>query len=106
METFEEAKVKMKAAKACKDEFEIVDQLDSWQEFFVHENAPYWCWWYAQKVVGGRFEPGEAAIAKNAYYSYYYARDVVESRWEPGEKAISKNARFSQLYQEFIREAT
>ena len=53
---------------------------------------------YAEYVIKGRFELGEAAISESAVRSYWYARDVIKERFELGEAAISQKARWSQLY--------
>jgi hypothetical protein len=44
---------------------------------------------YARDVIGGRFPEGEAAIATHPDYAYFYAEDVLKGRWPEGEAAIA-----------------
>lgn len=61
-------------------------------------NCPSYAFEYAQNVVRGPWEAGEAAIRRNSNSSLSYARDVVRGRWEKGEYVISGCAHASFLY--------
>lgn len=58
---------------------------------------PRYAYQYAKKILKGRFEAGEAAIARNGQYSCWYAYEVLHSRFEAGEPAI-KRSRFAAFY--------
>ena len=66
-------------------------------EHTISVRAEYSCL-YAEHVIGGRFELGEAAISKDALYSYFYARDVIGGRFHLGEAVICKYAWESYHY--------
>jgi hypothetical protein len=53
--------------------------------------------WYAERILKGRFKAGEEAIAKSAG-SYYYAAQVLKSPFYAGEEAIAKDAECSLKY--------
>jgi hypothetical protein len=55
-------------------------------------------YYYAFKILKGRFQLGEKAIATDSEYSYWYARDVLGCRFELGEQTIASNATFSYFY--------
>ena len=48
-------------------------------------------YWYANYVLNGRFELGEAIIATHFYYAYLYAKDVLKGSFPLGEPAIAMN---------------
>ena len=53
--------------------------------------TPYESYWQARKQGYGTPEL-EAIIVTDAYYSYCYAKDIIKGRWEPGEAIIATNA--------------
>jgi len=62
-------------------------KLNRWELEGVADNPAY-ALEYAQSVVRGPWEPGEAAIIRSSNCSLNYARDVVRGRWEKGEATI------------------
>ena len=54
---------------------------------------------YTRDVIGGRWPPGEAAIAKDPNWAYLYALYVIGGRWPPGEEAIAKDPESAATYQ-------
>jgi len=57
---------------------------------------------YAQFVIKGRWELGEAAISDNPLYSYWYARNLIKGRFKLGEAVISTSAEMSYEYAEHV----
>jgi hypothetical protein len=72
-------------------------KLNRWELEGVSDNPAY-ALEYAQNVVRGPWEPGEAAIIRSSNCSLNYARDVVRGRWEKGEAVISGCAHASLAY--------
>lgn len=70
-------------------------------EAAISKDADY-SYRYARDLIEGRWEPGEEIISKDANYSYEYALHIVKGRWEPGEKAISGDAHYSMKYAELL----
>ena len=54
--------------------------------------------YYAQYILKGRFELGEAIISTNAECAYFYASYVLDRRFELGEPVIATNAEYSYMY--------
>ena len=99
--TFEELQEMIVIAEnheACDYFIEILKEIKSVEEFYENSHAPFWAYWYAREVIGGRFELGEETIAKSSLYSYLYARNVLKGRFELGEAAIALNAAQSFFY--------
>lgn len=57
--------------------------------------------WYAMYRLKGRFEKGEAIIAKSAPYSVQYA-SIIRCRFELGEPAIARDIYYSYQYDELL----
>jgi len=70
-------------------------------EGIISKDAKY-SFHYAQDVIRGRWELGEAAISQDADYSFRYAFDVIKGRWELAEPAISKKAFYSYWYARYV----
>jgi hypothetical protein len=51
--------------------------------------APYYAYYYAQYVIGGRWEAAESHIKKSSTYSYYYAINIMKERWLEAEPMIT-----------------
>lgn len=64
--------------------------------------SPYYAYCYATAVIGGRWLPGEPAIASNSYWACQYAQDVVRDRWLPGEPQIAKSPDNALHYVEHV----
>ena len=60
-------------------------------------------------VKYGPFESGgpeEQKIATDSFHSYNYAKDVLNGRFELGEAAIAKNSYYQNLYQSLLKSTT
>ena len=60
--------------------------------------GPYDAYWYAIRVLKGRFPEGEPAIATDLYYAYLYARNVLKGRFPEGEAAIATDPDWAYHY--------
>jgi hypothetical protein len=60
--------------------------------------GPYDAYWYAIRVLKGRFPEGEPAIATSDTYAYLYARNVLKGRFPEGEAAIATNPDWAYHY--------
>jgi len=85
-------------AGACKEAIGALKKYNSLDDALLDDKAPFWSYWYARNVINGRWELGEAAIAKDTEWSYKYACNVIKGRWELGEVAIAKDAEWSYWY--------
>jgi hypothetical protein len=64
---------------------------------------PYWAYWYATRVLKGRFPAGEEAIAKSAYWSCLYAEERLKGPFPLGEPAILPSEVVRPFYIEFLK---
>jgi len=87
---------------ACDEELYDLSQYDSIEEAMQHENAPYWCLWYAVYVIKKRWKEVEPIIMKDSEYAFWYAHDVIGGRWEEAEPFIMKNAGYACQYARYI----
>ena len=69
-------------------------------ENIIATNAEY-SYWYAEKVLKGRFELGELAISKCFTASYWYAR-LLKCRFKLGEETILSNSYSRDSYLNFL----
>jgi len=87
---------KARKAGACKG---TLKQLPAtWKEFTQHEDAPDWCYWYAEHVIQGRFPEGEAIIIKDPSCACQYELDVVQGHWPEGADAIARLPKGTYAY--------
>ena len=70
---------------SCANILIFLRSCSSIEEVLAHEQASEWAYWYAENVIGGRWEEGEPIILTNSYYSYCYARIFVKGRWVEAE---------------------
>ena len=63
--------------------------------------TPYESYWQARKQGYGTPEL-EATIAGNAYSSYCYANEIIKGRWEPGEAIIATDFEYSYCYARYV----
>ena len=74
---------------------EMLALLKGWKP--VLEDA-WACQWFAENVIEGKWEPGEAAIATHPRAAYFYAKYVIKGRFELGEAAIATHPGAACLY--------
>jgi hypothetical protein len=60
--------------------------------------GPYDAYWYAIRVLKGRFPEAEPYIAKSPYHAYLYASNVLMGRFPEGEPAIATDPDYAHLY--------
>ena len=76
--------------------------LETNQRFEAGERAimkdPEYAYWYAQKVIKGRWPEAEPVIIKDPYWAYLYAIYVIKGRWPEAEPVIMKRAYYWYLY--------
>ena len=89
------------AADACSMALSVLRGLTP-DEALAHENAPAWAYWYARRVIGGRWSEGEFVIARDARWAYWYARYVVEGPWAEGEPVIAQDAEWAYQYTRYV----
>ena len=84
--TFEAAIKLAEGHRACEDMIADLRAMgEAWQS---HAKAPYWAYWYASEVLGGRWVEAEATIRTDPNWAYWYARDVIKGRWPEAEGII------------------
>ena len=59
---------------------------------------PYQAYWYAARVLKGRWPEGEATIATGPGWAYNYAKDALKGRWLEAEATIATSPHFAELY--------
>ena len=64
--------------------------------------GPYDAYWYAIRVLKGRFPEAEPYIATRPIWAYLYARDVIKGRWPEGEAAIATDPGWAYQYAEYV----
>ena len=97
MDTFKQAIEKAKEFGACEDAIYELERIKTIEEFKKHEDAPYWCYWFARKLERrcNEFEP----IIKNSpYYSFIYVQYIIKERCEEFEPSIKNSPYHSFLY--------
>lgn len=65
-------------------------------------NNPEAALWYAENVMGGRYEEAEPAIAKSATASLKYATNVIKGRFAEGESAIAADSPSAISYCKYV----
>jgi len=83
---------------ACAGGLVWARKFSTLKEALADTDAAMWAYHYAREVIKGRFEAGEAAIARDAACAYLYARDVIKGRFEAGEAAIAGDAWWAYRY--------
>lgn len=61
--------------------------------------------WYAYNILKGRYEEGEAAIAKDGWYAAQYADQVIKGRFIEAEPAIVKDPYAAIQYSQKVLKA-
>jgi hypothetical protein len=64
----------------------------------ISRYSPDHSYWYANRIIEGRFIEGEEIISKSSTYSYFYAVDVIKGRFVAGEDAIFKDKDITRHY--------
>jgi len=59
---------------------------------------PEYSYYYAYRIIKGRFESGEKIIITDYSYAYYYALNVMKGRFREGEKNIATHPECSYWY--------
>jgi hypothetical protein len=82
-----------KKAGACEeaDEAEAFETMENLLAVCDEEIKAYWAYWYAAKIIKGRWPEAEPIILKDAEASYWYAVDVMNSVWPEAEDSIAKS---------------
>ena len=62
---------------------------------------PEEAYYYARKIIEGRWYQAELTIMKNPWYAYWYAREVIKGRWPEAEPVIL-NSSCAQWYNDFL----
>jgi len=62
--TLKEAITNAEKAYACKEDLNMVKSLGSIEAVLKHENAAYWLYWYALRIIKGRWPEAEEYIMK------------------------------------------
>jgi len=75
--SFATAKARAREQGACARALDEIEPMTSWSEFWQHPNAPYWAYWYARRVLHGRWMEAEPYIIRSTKWTYYYACHVV-----------------------------
>ena len=88
MKTLQEMIEEAKLANACSNNIELVSKYSTIEEASEDPDAPFWCYWYADRVVGGRVPELEYIIAKELQFSYNYAVHILKGRFIEGEEII------------------
>lgn len=74
-----------------------------YKEDLVLKN-PWWCFYYAELSLRGRFQRGEPVILKNIYLACTYAEEILKDRWLEAEPLIIKSGRrYLQGYLKFLK---
>jgi hypothetical protein len=74
----------------------------AWPEAeYRFKDDPFIALWYSDHS-GGKFKPGETAIATNAQASFLYATEYLKHRFLAGEEAIRKNLTLWHSYQKIF----
>lgn len=79
------------AAGACEGELSRLREFGSVSEILRRAstwNLGFWLYWYASKVVRGRWEAAEPELLKMPGWAYWYARDALRARWPEAEPII------------------
>lgn len=84
-------------AEMVKIEGYDIHEYDTLAEALTDPEAPEWCLFTAESIIGGRFVIGERAIARNAKTAYEYAI-LLGKKFILGERTIAKSPRYSYLY--------
>lgn len=87
---------------ACDEEIIKIKQYETFEEAIQDEDAPYWCYWYAENVIKGRWEECEHIILRSPRYSYYYTLTILKRRWEECESIILTSPEFCYMYACYI----
>lgn len=90
--------VKATTAGACDLHMNILKKYKTFKNAARDENAAYWCYWYAQNVVEGRWYDGEPIILTSPEFCYAYALYITKGRWKEGEKTILRSPYWTYWY--------
>ena len=82
---------------ACPEDIETLHDL-SFGEALNHPQTPYWAYFYANRVIMGRWPEAEKYIKTNPVWAYFYANRVIMGRWPEAEKYIKTNPVWAYLY--------
>lgn len=83
---------------ACENVINKLRTYNTFEDAAKDEKAPYYVFWYAEKVINGRWEECEYVILMSVEYSYYYAKDVIKSRWVEAEPIIFSDEAYKTSY--------
>ena len=78
--------------EACEPEIKDLKAITTLDEFLAHKTAPYWLFWYADKLDKGRIEAFEPIIATDARRSCWYCIEVAKCRIPEMEASIATDA--------------
>ena len=84
---------------ACDKELKLIKQLESWGKIIAHHRAPIWVFWYANKVIKGRWGIAEDIILQSPEYCYYYCEAFCRiNKWKAAEKVILTSPEYCYRY--------
>lgn len=86
------------AAGACESEINTLRKHKNIKNAIKDENAPYWCYWYVENVIHGKWEEGEPIILTDPQWSYFYALRIIQGRWKMGEPSILTSPYWTYWY--------
>ncbi len=83
---------------ACRSAQTFLKSCSSIEEVLASEDAPEYAYWYAENVIGGRWEEAEPLILTNVKWAYVYALDFIDGRWPEAEPIISTDDQWAYMY--------
>jgi len=101
--TLKEAIANAEKASACKEDLDDIKSLGSIEAVLKHKKAAYWLYWYALRIIEGRWPEAEEYIKKDSVWAYWYAREIIKDRWHEAEEYIMKSPIFWIHYQEVFK---
>jgi len=79
---------KAEKAGACTTELSKLRQFSDMKDLMKNasdEDKAFWAYWYAHKVIKGRWEEAEPIIMTSPEETCYYARNIIKGRWKEAE---------------------
>jgi len=83
---------------ACTEALDTLQPMCSWPEFWQHPSAPQWAYWYANRVLRGRWPEAESHIRQAPRWAYYYAYAILCGRWPEAEPYILQSPEYAYCY--------
>lgn len=68
----------------------------------IIKKDPYYAYYYAKWVIGGRWIEAEGIIMRMSNSAYLYAHDILKRRWIEAEPIIMMDSEFAYWYASYI----